>query len=113
VRGPSVLDSDVDLLLRLLAIEPLSRKELVDAMNEERPIRDSAVRVAVEEARARGVPLIVVGDSPRRYKIAETFEEYQAWRADHWSRIQRMLEQLRRMDETIERRFPEQLRLVA
>lgn len=111
MRGPSVIEGDVDLLLRLLAIEPLTRTELVAAFKDERAISDSAVRVVVEEARARGQLVIHDGD---RYRMAGSFEEYVEWRdRDPLSRARRLLEQVRRMDETASRTWPEQLRLTA
>lgn len=115
-RGPSVSERDIELVVRLLSVDSLTRTQLREAVNEERdhPLSDSAVRVVVEEARTKRHLVICAGGGRHRtYKIAESFEEYLTWRAEHASRIATMSAQLRHMDETASRTWPEQLRLVA
>lgn len=108
-RGPSVAERDVDLVVKLLSIEPLSRRELLEAMREERDISDSAMRVAVENARAAGH--LVIHDGAR-YRLAAAPEEYAEWRErEPLPRAHRLLEQVRRMDETAARTWPPQGRL--
>lgn len=110
MRGPSVGERDVELVVKLLTIGPLTRKELLEAVREERDIGDSAVRCAVEDARAAGHLVIHDGE---RYAMAQTYEQYIAWRdRDPLPRAKRLLEEIRHMDERASRTWPEQMRLV-
>ena len=98
--------SDCDLVLAALRERPYERRDLRDHLG----IADNYMRAAVEELRAGGVLLVHDGE---HYRLAETMEEYRAWRAYHWSRASRMIEQIRRMDETAMRTWPEQMTLEA
>lgn len=110
MRGPSVVERDVDTVLHLLRIEPLTRKELVQAMQDERRISDSTVRVAIEEARARGELVIHDGE---RYRLAGSYEEYANWRdRDPIARARRLEEQVRAMNERAVLEFGRQMELM-
>lgn len=110
MRGPSVAERDVELVVRLLTIEPLSRKELLEAMREERDIGDSAMRIAIEAARAAGHLIVHDGE---RYRIARNESELEDWIArEPEPRLRRLSEEIRAMRTKAREQFPpEQLRM--
>lgn len=112
MRGPTVAERDVDAVVRLLTIEPLTRKELLEAMREDRALGDSAMRVAIEGARAAGHLIVHDGE---RYRLATSEAELEAWIAkDAEPRLRRLAEEIRAMRQTARETFPpEQQRLIA
>lgn len=108
-----VSEDDVVAVATALEMFPegLNRKDLLAAVIRlaERPVSDSAMRIAVEELRGRGE--LIVHDG-HKYRFAASYDQYKNWRArSPLSRAHRLLEQVRRMDEAASRKWPEQLRL--
>lgn len=112
MRGPSVSALDVERVVRLLAIEPLTRKELVAAMQDERPgIGDSAVRIAIENARSQGEPIIHDGE---RYRLASNFDELESWIAQELDpRLTTLSHQRAAMRARAEATWTDQMRLIS
>ncbi|MDL1909731.1 hypothetical protein FBQ81_03405 [Chloroflexi bacterium CFX6] len=67
-------------------------------------VADRQVRDAVKRLRNQGVLICDMGDGLGRY-LAETLEEYQAFRLRYGSRAYEVLETLREMDKSAEREF--------
>lgn len=111
VRGPSTSQRDVDLIVSLLRAQPLTRKQLLEAWKEERDSGDSAMRCAVEAARADGWPLIW---KDKRYRLAGSWEELSEWvEREATPRAHRILSQVAAMRRrAIEFFPPEQTRLL-
>lgn len=108
-------EDDVVAVMTALEMFPdgLNRKDLLSAVIRiaERPVSDSAMRIAVEELRGRGE--LIVHDG-HKYRFAASYEQYARWRVQSpLARAHRLLEQVRRMDETASHKWPEQLRLIA
>lgn len=115
MRGPRLSDQDVDAVVEILNAHPsgLERHELVAQMNaQHRVIRDSAVRVAIENARARGELVLWVDG---KYRIARSVEEVETWISRETEpRMLRFAEQMRAMRARCAVTFPpEQMRLGA
>ena len=114
-RGPRVAEDDVAAVAAALEMFPdgLNRRDLLDAVVRiaGRPVGDSAMRVAIEELRGRGE--LIVHDG-HKYRFAASYEQYARWRVQSpLARAHRLLEQVRRMDDTASRKWPEQLQLIA
>lgn len=69
---------------------------------------DRQIREAVERLRKRGVLICDMGDGVGRY-LAETFDEYQAFRNKYGSRAFAIMDTLREMDKSAEHEFPDAL----
>ena len=112
MRGPKAAERDAEMVVALLRIQPLTRKELLEALREERPtMSDSVMRVAVEEARGKGHPVI---HSDGRYRLAETPEELDEWIArEAEPRAHRLLQQIASMRSAATTRWSGQMRLVS
>lgn len=67
-------------------------------------VADRQVRESVNRLRKQGVLICDMGDGLGRY-LAETLEEYQAFRLRYGSRAYEVLETLREMDKSAEREF--------
>lgn len=100
---------------------PIGRWELVakiygpvspQAQNDNNP-HDRHIRQAVERLRKRGVLICDMGNGQGRY-LAESLEEYQAFRLKYSSRAYEILETLREMDKAADTAWgnPLQQRLI-
>lgn len=110
MRGPSTSQRDVDLIVSLLR-QPLTRKQLLEAWKEERDSGDSAMRCAIEQCRAEGIPVIW---KDKRYRLAGSWEELSEWvEREATPRAHRILAQVSAMRRrAIEFFPPEQTRLL-
>lgn len=95
---------------------PVGRWELVAKIygpvaagdqNDNNPA-DRQIRESVERLRKRGVLVCDMGDGIGRY-LAETFDEYKAFRAKYGSRAFAIMDTLREMDKAAEQEFPDGL----
>jgi hypothetical protein len=101
--APRALALDVEALLQLLSEGKQDRAILAMRMG----VRDRRMRIAVEEARARG-HLVLWGGG--YYRLAESRMEYELWEGMELNpRITRLLQQRSAMRERCLRTWPEQL----
>jgi hypothetical protein len=93
---------------------PIGRWELVAKIfgpvaagdqNDNNPA-DRQIRESVERLRKRGVLICDMGDGVGRY-MAETYDEYKAFRAKYGSRAFAIIDTLHEMDEAAKREFPD------
>lgn len=113
-RGPSTSSRDVEAVVRVLGEyrHGLSRKDLREVLSVvHRKMGDSVVRVAVENARAAGWPLIHDGE---RYRLAASRDEYDAWEARELNpRINTLLAERAAMRARAEATWTDQMRLIS
>lgn len=103
-RGPSVSTRDAEFIVSLLCIQPLTRAQLLIAWHEEHDSGDSAMRCAIEAARALGYPVIW---REKKYRLAASWQELSDWIArEAEPRARRLEEQMRRMRERAIEFFP-------
>ena len=79
---------------------PVAPQEQNDGNLYDRAIRESVMRL-----RRRGVLICDMGDGTGRF-LAETVDEYQAFRLKYGSRAFEVMETLREMDKAAEQEFP-------
>ena len=113
-RGPRVLDGDVGAIVLVLTDykHGLSRHELRDVLRvAHRKIGDSAMRVAIEECRLRGIPVVHDGE---RYRMAQDPGELETWIARELDpRLTTLAHQRAAMRARAEAEWSGQLRLVS
>lgn len=114
MRGPTVSSRDVEAVVRVLSEykHGLSRKALREVLTvTHRKMGDSVVRVAVENARAAGHPVIHDGEV---YRLARDRADLERWIANEAEpRAMRILEQVRAMRDHALIRESGQPRLIA
>lgn len=114
MRGPTTSTRDVEAVVRVLSEykHGLSRKDLREVLTvTHRKMGDSVVRVAIENARALGHPVIHDGG---RYRLAEGLDELETWIARELDpRLTTLAHQRAAMRSRAEATWTGQMRLVS